>query len=91
MKVTIEIPAYLAKHIDSYRLFDSLQEWIQDADVIEEAASDAAEVAMVSDEDHDRYLDDDEREEFSEALAEEIREAMSRGLCVSEEADQAAA
>ena len=31
MKVTIQIPAHLAKHMDSYRLFEALEEWIGDA------------------------------------------------------------
>ena len=87
MKVTIEIPAHLAAHLDATQLFDALDEWIGDADVIAEAAQEAAEEKMVGDETGDRHLDDDEQEEFAEALAEQIRMAMGASLCV----DQAAA
>ena len=78
MKVTIEIPADIARHIDSQILFSALEEWIQDADIFEEMAQEECEALP-------EYAcsSEDEQEEMVRVLEDSMRGILGHALCVT--------
>ena len=82
--ITITIPADIATQLDVYDVYALAEESTTNlAGECRDQLERAAEGVFVCDEDADRYLTDEEREEWIEQRSAELAEAMGESLCVA--------